>query len=302
MPPSPPKLVSLVVAERLLARAAAPPEWNLTDEQFQVTLECSAEHRFSNPRRSESLDARTVENYLEGLHLGDLALACACSAGNSAAWEHFVAEYRHVLYRAAAAIAGEARARDLADSLYAELYGLREREGERRSLFDYFHGRSKLATWLYAILAQRHVDEFRRSQKLESLDDPPGEGPAERTALDPPPDAERERYLAMMQAAVTAALDALEARDRLRLAYYYADGLTLAEIGKLLGEHEATASRKLERTRADVRACVEAALREGRKLSEAQVRLCYDYAREKWPFDLTIRLRSGQVRALPARD
>jgi RNA polymerase sigma-70 factor (ECF subfamily) len=207
-----------------------------------------------------------------------------------------------VLHRAAAAIAGESRARDLADSLYAELYGLREREGERRSLFDYFHGRSKLATWLYAILAQRHVDEFRRSQKLESLDDPPGEGLPERAAPDPAPDPERDRYLAMMQAAMEAALDALEPRDRLRLAYYYADGLTLAEIGKLLCEHEATASRKLERTRADVRACVEAALRHEKELSEAQLRLCFDYAREKWPFDLTIRLRSGQVRALPARD
>jgi len=302
MPPSPPKLVSLEVAERLLARAGAPREWNLTDEQFQVTLDCSAAHRFSKPGRSECPDARTVGNYLEALHLIDLALACACSAGNSAAWEHFVAEYRQVLYRAAGAIAGESRARDLADSLYAELYGLREREGERRSLFDYFHGRSKLATWLYAILAQRHVDEIRRSQKMDSLDDPPCEGPPERAAPDPPPDPERERYLAMMQSAIAAALDALEARDRLRLAYYYADGLTLAEIGRLLGEHEATASRKLERTRAELRDCVDAALREKKKLSEAQVRLCYDYAREKWPFDLTIRLRSGQVRALPARD
>ncbi len=51
-------------------------------------------------------------------------------------------------------------------------------------------------------------------------------------------------------------------RDRLRLAYYYVDDLTLAQIGKLLGEHEATVSRKLERTRADLKRCVEVALRE----------------------------------------
>lgn len=298
MPPSPPKLVSLDMAERLLSRAAAPPDWNLTGEQFEVALECSAAHRFSNPQRGEWPSPQALQRYLEALHLPDLALACACSAGNSAAWEYFVAEYRHVLYRAAGAIAGEARARELADSLYAELYGLREREGERRSLFDYFHGRSKLTTWLYAILAQRHVDEIRRSQKIESLDDPPGDGPPERAA----PDPERDRYLAMMQAAVTAAIDALEPRDRLRLAYYYADGLTLAEIGKLLGEHEATASRKLERTRADVRSSVEAGLRGEKKLSEAQVRLCFDYAREQWPFDLTLRLHTGPARALPARE
>ena len=242
------ELVSSALAESLLARAAAPPEWNLTAEQFQIVLAASAEHRFSHPGRSDSADGPKVQKYLEGLHLPDLALACACSAGNPAAWEQFVAEYRHALYRAAAAIAGESRSRELADSLYAELYGLRERAGERRSLFDYFHGRSKLATWLYAILAQRHVDDFRRSQKTESLDDPPGEGVFEPASSDPAPDPEREIYLAMMQAAVGAALDRLEPPDRLRLAYYYADGLTLAEIGKLLGEHEATASRKLERT------------------------------------------------------
>ena len=46
-------------------------------------------------------------------------------------------------------------------------------------------------------------------------------------------------------------LDALAPRDRLRLAYYYVEELTLAEIGKLLGEHEATVSRKLERTESD---------------------------------------------------
>jgi len=300
MPPSPPQLVSLEMAESLLARASAPPEWNLTGEQFQIALESSVEHRFSSSGRAESPGERRVQDYFEGLHLADLALACACSAGNSAAWEHFVAAYRHVLYRAAATIAGESRSRELADSIYAELYGLREREGGRRSLFDYFHGRSRLATWLCAILSQRHVDEFRRTQKMESLDDPRGEGAVEPASADPAPDPEHEVYLAMMQAAIESALDQLEPRDRLRLAYYYADSLTLAEIGKLLGEHEATASRKLERTRADVRTFVEHALRREKKLSEAQVRLCFDCAQEKWPFDLTIRLRSGRPRALPA--
>ena len=76
-------------------------------------------------------------------------------------------------------------------------------------------------------------------------------------------------------------------RDRLRLAYYYVEELTLAQIGKLLGEHEATVSRKLDRTRADLRRCVEEALRIEKKLSEAQLRLCFEYAREEWPFDLT---------------
>lgn len=293
----PPALNSIV--ERCWQKAAAPAGWCLTRDQFQYTLERSVARRFP-----DSLpDDRIISGYLESLYLSDLALACACSVGNSAAWEYFIEHYRHELHRAARAILsksgdGDSKARDLADSLYADLYGLREsQDGARRSLFDYFHGRSKLSTWLHAILAQRHVDEIRRSQKMDSLDDPGCNGfePAELAETKTAPhDPERHTYLAMMQACLTAALRGLAPRDRLRLAYYYVDDLTLAQIGKLLGEHEATVSRKLERTRTDLRHCVEMELREEKKLSEAQLRLCFEYARQQWPFDLT--------RALSARD
>jgi len=291
MPPSWPQFVSIEMAERLLLDAAAPPEWDLTAEQFRITLERSVGRRFSGERVKSYPDSLAVERYLDTLHTADLGLACACSAGNDPAWEYFVATYRSQLLRAACAIAGESGGRELADSLYGELFGLRESEGVRRSLFDYFHGRSKLGTWLHAILAQRHVDEFRRARNMDSLDDPEGDdgsGIAQKLpASSGSPDPEREPYLAMMQAAVEQALKALKPRDRLRLTYYYVEELTLLEIGKLLGEHEATASRKIERARQDVRRSVEAALRGEKKLSEAQLRLCYEYAREEWPFDLS---------------
>jgi RNA polymerase sigma-70 factor (ECF subfamily) len=291
------------MARRLLAKAAAPPDWQLTAEQFQITLERSAAHRFGAPTAGELPEVKATNAYFESLRLADLALACACSAGNSAAWDHFVAQYRPELYRAARAIAGESGARELADSLYAELFGLREKGGQRKSLFDYFHGRSKLGTWLRAILAQRHVDDFRRTKKTDSLDDTDdGEQQIELAAANTETDPEREKYLVMMQATLAAILDALAPGDRLRLAYYYVEELTLAQIGKLLGEHEATVSRKLERTRREVRQQVETALLKEKKLSEAQLRLCFEYAREQWPFDLTLRLQAGQSRPVSARD
>lgn len=293
-------------SERCWRRAAAPAEWSLTREQFHAALQRSVAHRFSGAAAEPKLKA--IESYLETLHAADLALACACSAANPAAWDHFIAHFRLELYRAARAIVGgaggESGARELADSLYANLYGLRSTEGQRNSLFNYYHGRSKLGTWLHAILAQRHVDEIRCTRKMDSLDEPSGEGeaPREIAAENTQPDPERERYLAMLQAALSTALDALVPRDRLRLAYYYAEELTLAEIGKLSGEHESTVSRQLERTRKDLRRSVEAMLREEKKLSEAQLRLCYEYAREEWPFDLAVRLRAGPGRPLPARE
>ena len=297
--------------ERCWRKAAAPSEWNLSRAQFEAALARSVAHRFSDATTQPAAGA--IQSYLETLHHADLALACACSSGSEAAWEFFVAQFRQELYRAARAIAGganagDADARELADSLYADLYGLRESEGRRKSLFDYFHGRSKLGTWLRAILAQRHVDAIRRARKFESLEDETGRERSEiterteanapaasgtsRTAVSDPPDPDRARYLSLLQAALTAALASLEPRDRLRLAYYYADERTLAEIGRLLGEHEATASRKLERTRRSLRERVDADLREGKQLSEAQVQLCYEYAREEWPFDLTAPLQA----------
>ena len=50
-----------------------------------------------------------------------------------------------------------------------------------------------------------------------------------------------------MRAVLAAAIAALAPRDRLRLACYYAQEMTLAQIGRLTREHEATVSRQLRK-------------------------------------------------------
>jgi RNA polymerase sigma-70 factor len=298
-PPFPASVASAV--ERCWRKAAAPPEWNLTREQFQTGLERSAARRFSGL----AADAKKIEAHLESLHASDLALACACSLGSPAAWDFFVAQFRPELYRAARAIARsntgqDANARELADSLYGDLYGLGDSGGRRKSLFEYFHGRSKLSTWLRAVLAQRYVDEIRRARRTEPLENEAGEEHrqiAAPRASNSPDDPERTENLAFLQAALVMALGELNPRDRLRLAYYYADDRTLAEIGRLLGEHEATVSRKLERTRRDVHARVEASLRGRNGMSEARVHLCLECAKGEWPFDLTAHLKAASSAA-----
>ena len=141
-------------ALRRLYRRARADRWGLTEQDLAASLERSVSHRF----RDQSPSPFDVEHYLESVHVEDLALACACARGSEPAWEHFVAEFRSVLLRAAAQVAPHDAARELADSIYADLFGLEERDGVRRSLFDYFHGRSSLAGWLRAVLAQRMVD------------------------------------------------------------------------------------------------------------------------------------------------
>lgn len=266
MPPGTPRLADALVA-RLYARSRA-ADWGLSREPFEAVLEASAAHAFPGiqPTNTE------LEEFADALEVEDLALATACAQGSEAAWEAFVHEYRPVLYRAADAIDPTGGARELADALYADLYGLKERQGVRQSLFRYFHGRSRLGTWLRAVLAQRYVDRARSSRKLEPLPDDP-DTMAGRGASSPA-DARRSRYLTVMRQALAAAIADLPPRDRLRLSCYYAQDLTLAAIGRILKEHEATVSRHLTRTRLVVRDAVETRLRADHGMNAATIVEC----------------------------
>ena len=248
-------------------RQAKADRWSLAVEAFAIALEASVGKAFP----SGEADARQIERYLDTLHLEDLALASACAQGCEPAWEHFIREYRPGLYRAADAIDRSGASRDLADSLYGELFGLDVRDGERRSHFRYFHGRSSLGTWLRAVLSQRHVDRLRKVRRQEPLpeDEAAGAIAAPRNEVDP----NRADYVAVMRRALTTAVAALPARDRLRLRCYYAQELTLAQIGRMLGESEATASRHLSRARKDVRAAVERDLR-AQGMNDASIADC----------------------------
>jgi hypothetical protein len=52
-------------------------------------------------------------------------------------------------------------------------------------------------------------------------------------------------------------------------------GLTLAQIGRALGEHEATVSRNIARARRDIRGGVEEQLRERERMSAAEIDECF---------------------------
>ena len=256
-------------AEGLHQKADA-GRWKVPVEVFSDALERSAAKAFAG--RSPS--GAELDRYCQSLHLADLALACACALGHDEAWDHFVREFRPGLYRAADAIDPSGGARDVAEALYAELFGLKERDGIRQSLFRYFHGRSSLATWLRSLIAQRHVDRYRETRRLEPL--PEDSSPASirsETKADHP---ERTRFVAAMRAVLSAAIAALPPRDRLRLACYYAQEMTLAQIGRLTREHEATVSRQLAKARRAIRADVERRLRIDRGFSAGEIEECFE--------------------------
>jgi RNA polymerase sigma-70 factor, ECF subfamily len=227
-----------------LWRASDGPGWGLANGEFeQILLAAGATWNFglaagANATREQQAD------YFRGLCLDDLVLARSCAAGNERAWEHFIARHRQPLIRAAIAITGsETLGRDLADQLYAELFGLNMRESERRCPLLSYRGRGSLMGWLRTTLAQRHVDHLRRSRRLQPLDDSIDEMDAPAADAQQLPEAE----LSQLQRAIERALRERDAEERFLLAAYYLDGQTLLQIARVLGVHEATVSRKLRR-------------------------------------------------------
>jgi RNA polymerase sigma factor (sigma-70 family) len=280
--------------------------WHLSFPSFQAALARSAAKRFGE----SSPTAEKIQQYFAGLHIKDLALACACADGLENAWNEFVAEYRTYLRASAAAIlrrpTSDPASIDLADSLFADLYGLSGGKAGGRSLLRYFHGRSSLKTWLRAVLSQRHIDAIRAGRKFDSLDDGGDDQEMRRvpelSAVDIPVDPHRAMYLQKFREALSVALASLGARDRERLRRYYAEDRTLAEIGRELGEHESSVSRNLERVRGELRVTVEGLLRAGKVaanggvaaqggagmpgMKDAQIALCIQYAAEDAAIDL----------------
>src|SRR6202140_3843863 len=156
----------------------------LTSEAFAAIL-CEIGSKQATPASSED-EART---FFLSLRVDELALARACAAGENSAWEIFLTRYREKLYLSALRIAREdSAARELADTLYADLYGTTTREGQRVSKLASYTGRGSLEGWLRTVLSQEFVNRFRRRRRLVSLDEESEDG-AQFAATDSEPAA-----------------------------------------------------------------------------------------------------------------
>src|ERR1700681_1852767 len=190
----------------------------LTREAFAVIL-CGIGSKHATASTSES-DLRI---FFLSLRIDELALARACAAGNNSAWEIFLTRFREKLYLSALRIAREdSAARELADTLYADLYGTNTRDGQRVSKLSSYTGRGSLEGWLRTVLSQEYVNRYRRTKRLVSLDEESDEGIQFR-APEPEPVPPADARLAQ---ATDEALAALSGEDRTVLSAYYLDGRT----------------------------------------------------------------------------
>jgi len=215
-----------------------------------------------------------IRTFFLSLRIDELALARACAAGVNSAWEIFLTRFREKLYLAALRIAREdSAARELADALYADLYGTNTRDGQRVSKLNSYSGRGSLEGWLRTVVAQEYVNRYRRTKRLVSLDEESEEGVQFR-APDPEPVPPADHRLAQ---ATDEALAFLSGEDRMVLSAYYLDGRTLAEIARMLAVHESTISRKLDKLSKSLRKQIVASLvRRGMSRRQAEEALEVD--------------------------
>lgn len=238
-------------------------------------------------------DASAVEirSFLLSLRVDELALARACAAGNNDAWEIFLMRYREKLYLSALRIAREdSAARELADTLYADLYGTTTREGERVSKLASYTGRGSLEGWLRTVLAQEYVNRYRRTKRLVSLDEESEDGIQFRAPeSDPAPTSDQR-----LASVTDEALQSLSSEDRMVLSAYYLDGRTLAEIARMLRVHESTISRKLDKLAKSLRKQIVAGLaRRGMSRRQAEEALDTDVR------DLQVDIRRSLAQESP---
>ena len=275
----PPQIPAALFEELWLASQAETVQ--LSRSEFGTKLTTLGAKRNHGLTDEAVPNAMNVALFLRALHLPDLALAHACALGRELAWERFLTLYRKPLTEAAIAIAGSATlGHDLADSLHSQLFGLIERDGQRRSPLESYSGRGTLMGWLRTTLVQRHIDHYRHTHLESPLEaqDPP----APPTAETPSP-----LFMQRLQIAIEDTLQALPPEDRFLLSSYFLDQRTLRQIAQLLQVHEATISRKLNRLTTGLRKSLLKSLQtSGLSRRGAEEALGID------PRDLTINLRS----------
>lgn len=258
-------------AERLLARAS--DSRSLRVEDLSQRMKATVEKYLLRDDPNASL--QTIKEFCDSLYADDLCLIVACERNDQFAWSDLVEKFGPTVRSAARSVSGnEEAAEDLAQSIWAELYGLRVREdGKPAGKIAYYSGRGSLGGWLRAVIGQLAVDHHRKVARLVQTEE---DADFDRLARDsnqsdevfvaaqstssPEDNLTSQRAAQSVETALAKAINELETEDKLLVKLYYFDGLRLREAGAVLGVHEATASRRLTKVHNVLRKRVEAIL------------------------------------------
>jgi RNA polymerase sigma-70 factor, ECF subfamily len=292
-------------AARLLARAN--DARSLTRESLVPRISAAVEkYLLKNDPNTSKAD---ISKFIDEMQADDLCLIIACESGDENAWNDLVERFTATVRSAArSASSNEDAAEDLAQSIWAELYGLRtKKDGKPASKLAYYSGRGSLAGWLRAVVAQLAVDVFRKQSRLVQTEEDTdldrlardaniGEGQPVLARIPTPEESISNRFAQTdMQQALNRAIQELVAEDRLLVKLYYFDNLRLREAGAVLGVHEATASRRLTRIQTDLRKRVAKILIDERGWTPAETEKSFAEVAQHLDTDLEGLLRKESV-------
>jgi RNA polymerase sigma-70 factor (ECF subfamily) len=185
---------------------------------------------------------------LAALHGVDLYLARACSLGVPAALEAFE---REVLVHVPDFIARVDGAAALVDEVKQRLRTrLFVGDGVRARRIDDYSGRGALGAWIRVAAVRTAIDVLREGGRERPRDDAADLARAQAPSADV--ELLRARYQGAYEAAIRAALQELDRKQRNLLRLHFVDGMSVDGIGTAYGVHRATAARWLAQARSDL--------------------------------------------------
>lgn len=166
-------------------------------------------------------------------------------AGDLAAFEQIVTRYERIVLRVARRLLADSEmARDAAQEVFLRLHGKLSKFQEEKDL----------APWLYRMTVNLCHDLRRRSKPSVTLDLVPALRDA---ALDP----EQAMELLQRQELVAAALEELSPREREAIVLRDLEGLSTAEVARVLRSSEGTVRSQISTGRVKIKRFILAQLR-----------------------------------------
>jgi len=144
--------------------------------------------------------------------------------GDGEAFRMLVERYSHEMFRLAYRLTGsEADAEDVVQETFLSAF--------RR--IDRYDSRARFSSWLYAIASNRAIDLLRRRKRWRSTAVEPTEQHAPLVSEQPGP--ERSAYGGEIRERVNRALESLTPRERVAFTLRHHEGMSIDEIGRVMG-------------------------------------------------------------------
>jgi RNA polymerase sigma-70 factor, ECF subfamily len=213
--------------------------------------------------------ARGAETSLEGLHLEDLYLACACTNKDDRAILAFEGKYLHEVPSYVGQIDRSPPFIDeVGQQLREKLFVTTNDEGQPK--ISEYTGRGPLGAWVRVVCVRLALNLRRRPKHTVETE---GErAPVLRSAApDPEMDFLKSKYKDEFRDAFQATLAELTGDERAVLKMHYIDGLNIDQIGVAYRVHRATVARWLSHSREKIMEETKKRLEERLQMKSAEV-------------------------------